>query len=209
MQLLRTARAMLVRDMDLESVSLNELARRAQMAKSNVYRYFETREALLLALLWEEWGEWYREFFGELKMSGSFERSVQELVSLLARSLVRYPLLCALTAALPTVLERNLSESAIRKFKRDSLEFFLEIGSMLEAQASGLSSDSYAQLLHDGACLMAGLYPHAYPSKAVARALKAPELQFFRRDFAKDLERVMLALAFAPAAGLPVSPVRK
>jgi hypothetical protein len=42
---------------------------------------------------------------------------------------------------------------------------------------------------------MGGLHPHGHPSKSVAKVLKSPELEFFRRDFATDLERVMLALA--------------
>jgi len=52
--LLTTARAMLEGGVDLRALTLNALAREAGMAKSNVYRYFETREALLLELLWAE-----------------------------------------------------------------------------------------------------------------------------------------------------------
>src|SRR5215471_18620054 len=38
----------------LEGVTLNAVARRAGIAKSNLYRYFESREAILLALLTED-----------------------------------------------------------------------------------------------------------------------------------------------------------
>ena len=38
-------------EMPVAEVTLNELSRRAGLAKSNVLRYFESREAVLLELL--------------------------------------------------------------------------------------------------------------------------------------------------------------
>ena len=48
--ILDTAAAMLD-EMSVAEVSLNELSRRVGLAKSNVLRYFESREAVLLDLL--------------------------------------------------------------------------------------------------------------------------------------------------------------
>ena len=48
--ILDTAAAMLA-EMPVAEVSLNELSRRVGLAKSNVLRYFESREAVLLELL--------------------------------------------------------------------------------------------------------------------------------------------------------------
>ena len=46
-QILSAAEAMLAEGQDSSALSLNVLAKRAGMAKSNIYRYFESREALL------------------------------------------------------------------------------------------------------------------------------------------------------------------
>ena len=45
------AAAAMLTEMPLAQVTLNELSRRAGLAKSNVLRYFESREAVLLELL--------------------------------------------------------------------------------------------------------------------------------------------------------------
>src|ERR1700759_3115651 len=55
--ILDTAAAMLS-EMSVAQVSLNELSRRVGLAKSNVLRYFESREAVLLELLDARSREW-------------------------------------------------------------------------------------------------------------------------------------------------------
>ena len=52
------AAADMLAEMPVAQVSLNELSRRAGLAKSNVLRYFDSREAVLLELLNSAWQEW-------------------------------------------------------------------------------------------------------------------------------------------------------
>ena len=61
--ILDTAAAMLD-VMPVSEVSLNELSRRAGLAKSNVLRYFESREAILLELLDRATKRWLSELPG-------------------------------------------------------------------------------------------------------------------------------------------------
>src|SRR2546428_12712597 len=55
--ILRVAAEMLAQ-MPVAELSLNELSRRVGLAKSNVLRYFESREAVLLELLDLAWRDW-------------------------------------------------------------------------------------------------------------------------------------------------------
>ena len=52
------AAAAMLAEMPVAEVTLNELSRRAGLAKSNVLRYFESREAVLLELLDAAWQDW-------------------------------------------------------------------------------------------------------------------------------------------------------
>ena len=63
--ILDTASAMLD-EMPVAEVTLNELSRRVGLAKPNVLRYFESREAVLLELLDHFLQEWLAELAGEL-----------------------------------------------------------------------------------------------------------------------------------------------
>lgn len=194
-RLLETARAMLDEGVALRELSLNALARRASMTKSNVYRYFESREAVLLTLLVDEWTAWFDALRATWRPPPAGRDPLDHAVRLLARSLARSPRLCTLTAALPSVLEQNLGEEAILAFKRRSYEFFDEVAAHLCARAPGLSRAAATQLLHDGVAVIVGLHPLCFPAEAAARAQQAPELRGFARRFDRDLERFLGALA--------------
>jgi AcrR family transcriptional regulator len=193
--LVATARALLVGGAGVRSLSLNGLARRASMAKANVYRYFETREALLLVLLAEEWQRWFADLRAAWPSGPAAPVDLEGVAALLARSLAQAPLLCELTAALPSVLEQNLTAAAIGDFKRASLALFADIADVLAAAVPAHPPAVYAALLHDAAHLLMGLYPALHPSPAAQVALEAPELAFFRRDFAVEFERMLTAIA--------------
>jgi AcrR family transcriptional regulator len=200
-RLLATARAMLTDGLALQALSLNGLAREAGMAKSNVYRYFESREAVLLALLTDEWVAWADAVTTDWPPRGSAAPSPAAVAVHLARTLATRPLLGALTAALPTVLEQNLSNETVRRFKIMALDLLHHVGQQLAVVAPGLTPAQYTQLVFELSMVITGVYPHAHPAPAASQALEAPALSLFRRDYAADLERFACALAAQLNAG--------
>src|ERR1700732_2693774 len=58
------AAAAMLAEMPVAQVSLNELSRRVGLAKSNVLRYFESREAVLLELLDSIGQDWLADLGG-------------------------------------------------------------------------------------------------------------------------------------------------
>ena len=122
--ILDTAAAMLD-EMPVAEVSLNELSRRVGLAKSNVLRYFESREAVLLELLDDFLGNWLAELEGELA-AGIDAHAVPEaraaqLADVLSRSLASRVVLCDLFGAQGGVLEHNVSVDVVKRHKRSSL----------------------------------------------------------------------------------------
>ena len=194
LHLLDVARSLIELENDLNLLSLNEIARSAKMAKANIYRYFESREALLLDLLWEEWLAWFKDFQKDWSKLSKNKKSFDYLIRHLAQTLSRRQLLCNLTASLPSVIEKNLSEQTIKDFKYQSIELFGEIANYLETCSDKLPANLYAIFLQDTVSLIAGIYPFAHPNKVVGKVLLDPELRFFKRNFGAELERYMMAI---------------
>src|SRR6516225_3796381 len=100
--ILGTAAAMLA-EMPVAEVTLNELSRRAGLAKSNVLRYFESREAVLLELLDAAWQDWLARLDQDLAAAVSPAATAAgrsgQLAATVAASLAARPMLCDLISA--------------------------------------------------------------------------------------------------------------
>src|SRR5713101_5413614 len=107
------AAAAMLAEMPVAQITLNELSRRIGLAKSNVLRYFESREAVLLELLDSAWQEWLAQL--EENLGGAVDAGAppadrgDQLAAALATSLASQPVLCDLISAQAAVLERNVS----------------------------------------------------------------------------------------------------
>lgn len=112
-------------EMPVADVSLNELSRRVGLAKSNVLRYFESREAVLLELLDDFLGSWLTELAEKLadgiEPHATPEVRAARLAEILSESLAGRAVLCDLFGAQGGVLEHNVSVEVVKRHKRSSL----------------------------------------------------------------------------------------
>ena len=195
--ILDTAMAMLD-EMPVAEVGLNELSRRVGLAKSNVLRYFESREAILLELLGSAMQAWLAEVSDELAADidphlSAVERGDQ-LAAVLSGSLARNTVLCDLFNAQAAVLEHNVSVDVVVRHKRSAME------------ATGVAVETirrHVPELGDGAravcmatLLLAGALS-AYsrpPASALAAYEVDPALAQLAPDLRSDLESTVATL---------------
>jgi AcrR family transcriptional regulator len=117
--ILSTAAQMLA-EMPVADLSLNELSRRVGLAKSNVLRYFESREAVLLELYDTAWKAWLDRLDTELpppSTEADPRTRYERVAATLTASLVADPLVCELISVSASVLERNISPEVARRYK--------------------------------------------------------------------------------------------
>jgi AcrR family transcriptional regulator len=193
------AAAALFDDEGLSGVSLNAVARRAGIAKSNLYRYFESREAILLALLNEDQNACVAALEERLaRLSGKV--SAQMVARAFAQTIADAHRFCSLQTALSTVLEQNISEEGIATYKRSVLRIGLRLSNALRAALPSFPAHATGPFLRHLHAIIAGLYPLAHPAPTVARALRDPQLAVFRSDFAEDMEVMLTAMLTSAAA---------
>ena len=129
--ILNAAAAMLA-EMPVADLTLNELSRRVGLAKSNVLRYFESREAVLLELLDAAWQDWLAELgktLAECACPGTLaDQRGGQLAGILASSLAARPVLCDLLSAQSAVLERNVSPGVAATYKRATIASVAALG---------------------------------------------------------------------------------
>jgi AcrR family transcriptional regulator len=197
--ILDTAAAML-QEMPVADLSLNELSRRVGLAKSNVLRYFDSREAVLLELLHSSFREWLAHLAAELpsaiRRRAGFKRRAEQLATAITGSLVERAVLCDLMSTQAAVLEHNVSVEAITRYK---------LAVLTDAEVlAGLVSDALPELSQDDAwrytvgiwLMTSALWAHARPPEAVLQACAADErLEKTHLDFPAALEDYLTTLA--------------
>jgi AcrR family transcriptional regulator len=182
--ILSTTAAMLT-EMPVAQLSLNELSRRVGLAKSNVLRYFESREAILLELLDRELRDWITELEQSLKQMGGTAHERGGIVAgQLARSLAARPVMCDLISAQAAVLERNISTEVALRHKRTTAESVQVLVDVITRVIPELTPAQAYQLIAITLLMTSAAWPQSQPSEALCAAYAAdPAVAATQMDF--------------------------
>ncbi|MFD8342281.1 TetR family transcriptional regulator [[Kitasatospora] papulosa] len=195
--ILDTAVAMLD-EMPVGAVSLNELSRRVGLAKSNVLRYFESREAVLLQLLDDAWKQWTADLADHLAAGVDAGAGVdvrgEQFASVVVASLAERTMLCDLFSAQAGVLEHNVSADVAARYKRAALANVDALADLARTHLPELG-DRAEGLARSMTMMIGAMWTHARPSPAMLAAYDAdPSLAVLRMDFAASLREMLATL---------------
>lgn len=192
--ILDTAAAMLA-EMPVAQISLNELSRRVGLAKSNVLRYFESREAVLLELLDVASQEWLGRLGDALTTAVDagtpYERGDQ-VAATLATSLADRPALCDLLASQAAVLEHNVSPQVAAQYKRTAIANATTLGRLIGEHLRELGEHDTIRLAGATFMVTGAVWTHSRPAAAMLAAYEAdPSLASMRLDFTTALRETL------------------
>jgi AcrR family transcriptional regulator len=188
------------------SAGVNAIAARAGFTKSNLYRYFESREEVLLSLYLDEFARFLPRF--EVAIAICPDEDTAAIAHAAAQCFLDFPRLSRLHAIRAPVLERNISEATIVALKQASNEQVMRMSFAIHDRLARATMEDCAWAMSMAMTLLAGLWPAAHPAERVAEVLERPEFAHLRLDPAQDLERAIHALLESIATGESWSGVR-
>ena len=123
---------------NVADISLRELSDRIGLAKSNVLRYFDSREAIFLEILDEEFQAWLADLEARLgrpprARKAKYANEIR-VATAVADSLTDRQLLCGLIGSMAGVLERNISFGFARDFKARAMGRIAELAQLVARQ---------------------------------------------------------------------------
>jgi AcrR family transcriptional regulator len=175
-----------------QGAGLNAIAAKAGFTKSNVYRYFESREEVLMSL-----------FLSELEsFVGDFERAaaacpiggIDALAEASTATFLAHPRFCALVAILTGVLEQNVSVEKIIDLKRTVTGFNARIAGAVHSRLPSATIEDASWAVGMVATLVGGMWPNVTPSPNAAQVLAMPEFAYLKPVPERDLRRAIAAL---------------
>ncbi len=187
----------MLNEMPLAEITLNELSRRVGLAKPNVLRYFESREAVLLELLDHFLQEWLTALDRDLALGVDENQPMTgraaAVAEILSDSLATRVVMCGLFGAQGSVLEHNVSVEVVTRYKHAALARMTTMTTLLQKHLPELGENATLFCLQT--MVMAGaLTAYSTPPPSLQAAyLAEPDLAHFHLDLKDSLKLSLTA----------------
>jgi AcrR family transcriptional regulator len=171
---------------------LNAIAAKAGFTKSNVYRYFESREQVLLELFLAALAEFTADVVAQVEEASVGD--VEALARITTAGFTTRPRLGHLSAILSTTLEANVSEETILRVKGTMGALMGQIAVALQRRLPRASVEDCGWAITVIGSLIAGMWPGAHPTPTAERVLSRPDLAHMRLNIERDVPRAARAI---------------
>lgn len=181
----------LLKDAPQGAFSVEELARRAGLAKGTVYLYFGTREEVLLAVHAER----QQMLFDALETALAAPRADIRLITRTVARFVRtHPEFLPLAANCRGMLETNVGPDAAFAYKQAIGIRLAQLGARFEILFPALGRGQGVALLMASYALMIGLWQISSTPECLVAAMERPEMRMFKLDLEKQLSAALVNL---------------
>jgi AcrR family transcriptional regulator len=173
----------------VRNVTLGDIATAAGMAKSNVLRYFGTREEIYLELCLESFKDWLS------ALGEAFEREQPSgpgaAAHVVATSLADWPMLCDLLSQHAATLEHNVRPEHGAAFKVAMLAATADLGMRLAEAMPELQGEKIFELGAVTFISIAAIWPTCTTPEAITALMDPAILALLPATFAERLERML------------------
>ncbi len=191
------ATAELLASTPVARLTIGDIGRAVGLATSNVLRYFESREAILLDLLDEQQSGWAAAVDARIAPSEApLPSRAAELAAVIAGTLDERPVLRELLAARDAVLERDVSVHVLLRHRYAAADVEESLVPVLRRLLPELDPHRAHRLVVSALLLVPAVQPLAHPSRSLLAVYEAdPQLAREQRGFAESLARLAEPLA--------------
>lgn len=176
----------LFKEKGYDAVSFNGIAAQAGFTKSNMYRYFSSKEEIFLNVFGDLFERWFVDCIAQLQGYDSEEDS-QVFAKSWVNTLLKHPEFLDLTPLMFISLEANSSYEQLIEFKRRSkgllYQLALEIGRIYPA----LQGENAFQFLTLSYAATTNYWAGSKQNDALSKVYALEEFQDLRPDFERNL----------------------
>lgn len=174
-------------------LTMSAVAARTGLVKGALYKYFSTKEELLLALLESLFGAWLDDIDRRL-LDGAGRWTPDEAAKALSGCLEGRDAFVRLLTVSGSILEHNIGEGRAREYKRLLHTRVTHTAALLESRLPSLGRDGAVRFLMQTYALLTGLGQMAFPAPVVRRVMAEPGFEMFRIDVRREFEAATRAL---------------
>ncbi len=174
---------------------MSAIAREVGLSKGNLYRYFDSREAIYLHVLLEDYEAWVDRVVEALTpLTGSDDAPA--VVHTLVHELMARPRLLTLAPLVSSIFEHNVPTEVVLWFKGSMIGPTKRATDQLQATLPSLTPAGIERFMATFHHLVNGIAPTANPPLAVRDALQDPALAETSTNFESELEDILVTVVY-------------
>jgi len=186
------ATARLYEENRYEDITFAMIAKEADFTRSNLYRYFQTKEDIFLELMKQDIALWRKDI---LENFADGTPSLREVAEISVELILKHKRMVKLFTILFTLLEPNASLEALTAFKRKINEEIGMVAQFLSTVLPFPSVEAAAELLTAQSSLAIGTYPMMDLTPKQIEAMKTINLdtspEYYRERLVHALELLL------------------
>lgn len=171
-----------------DEVTMMMIAEEAGFTRSNLYRYFKTREEIFLSLFILDAENWTR----DVTAAFSEEMDLEGFVVRWTQVLTRQKRLLELSSLLAISLEKNTSEEVYKKTKIVLNQHLEQLISAIQVALPSLKPQEAMSFMATTQVLIAGAWPMGQHSKIQEKVLKELKMPHMKFDFIQYFKSTIL-----------------
>ncbi len=181
------ATARLHKKHSFEEISFSLIAREAGFTRSNLYKYFSSKEEVFLEFLIKDTRLWRADLIKTCHRHKI--ESIDKFASVWVKTLVKHKRFLDLLSLLPAFLEKNVAEQSLVDFKRNVVNELKELSELLCEMFPALSPQKAGEFMELQLASMIGLYQITNLSNMQRKVLEYPEFKHLKIDFNSYLQK--------------------
>lgn len=186
------ATARLYRRYSFEDISFALIAKEAGFTRSNLYKYFSSKEEIFLEFLKHDIILWRKDLVKTCQRRKAW--SVETFASVWVAMLSKHKRLLDLSSILHSFLEKNVCEQTLVDFKRRAIDELKVLSDLLCGMFPALSSEKAGEFLELQLAAAIGSYQITNLTEMQRKVLEYPEFRHLKVDFNRYLQRAVECL---------------
>lgn len=183
-----------------DGLSFSAISELTKFTRPTIYKYFSTKEEILLYILSDDIGTWANNLISSFKLNKIY--STHEISKIWAKSLSSQKRINELYSILFTILEKNSSIETLASFKETAHTYIkplYELVGQLFPNITSTQIDNFMTLQYS---LAIGLYPMCNLSKIQLEAIKIVNLSYISPNFEDTYQKALFQLMYCLENGI-------
>jgi len=173
-----------------EEVSFNAIAFEANFTKSNMYRYFNSKEEIFLTIFADLFQDWQKDYLKRLKVFKTNE-NIHLFVKAWVNPFLQYPKFLDLVPILFISLEKNSSYEQLLKFKTLSKHLLYEIVYEISRIYPNLQGEKAFKFLNLSYAVTSSFWSVNSQNEALKKIYQQEEFKEMKPDFERNLSEAL------------------